>query len=166
MNRVDQKRQMLRDVFQGTAEQPLLPRITVGAVMTPRPFTVTPESTAHQLVQLFHEKRFRHMLVADAGRLVGVISDRDVIRLFGSSDNLENDYLSKVTAAELMSTDLVTARPATSLAEAVALIVDNGINCLPVVDGQKPVGILTSTDLFLALEQILLSALAAPQPAA
>ena len=159
MSRVDLKRDVLRGVFQGAAQRRALPDITVSAAMTPRPVSVPSDCTAHQLVQLFHEKRFRHFLVADADRLVGVISDRDVIRLFGATDSLEPDYLEKITAAELMSTDLVTVHTGTYLAEAVSLMVDHGINCLPVVDGLKPVGILTSTDIFLSLEQLLLSVL-------
>ena len=57
-----------------------------------------------------------------------------------------------------MSTDLLTVGPCTALLEAVEVMVDQGINCLPVVAGDQPLGILTSTDLHLIIEQLLQSA--------
>src|SRR5688572_403609 len=99
--------------------------------MTRNPHTVCISTTAAQLVQHFHERRFRHFLVVEQGRLVGVISDRDVIRLFGLDDFPERNALESLTAGELMSTDLVTVEAHTSLVHAVELIVENGISCLP-----------------------------------
>lgn len=159
MSRADLKREVLRGIFQGAAPRYQIANLTVGAVMTPHPFAVSPGQSARELVQLFHEKRFRHFLVSDAGKLVGVISDRDVIRLYGVCDTLEPDYLEKVTAAELMSTDLICTSSTAPLAQAVSQIVDQGIHCLPVVEDGAAIGILTSTDIFLSLEQLLLCAL-------
>ena len=162
MNRADIKRQLLIAVFQQAAKVGRLPAVTVGDVMTPSPLCVKPNLSALDLVHLFHEKRFRHMLVSEQGRLVGIISDRDVVRLFGTHDAPEREYLEKITAGELMSTNLITVNATTTLIEAVGLIVDNGISCLPVVSGPEAIGILTSTDLYLSLEQLLLSVLTEP----
>jgi acetoin utilization protein AcuB len=159
MSRADLKRIVLRGVFHGAGQQGLTPEITVGAVMTSHPFTVSTECSAQQLVKFFHEKQFRHFLVADDKRLVGVISDRDVIGFLGNSGAVEPGEIQGVTAAELMSTDLITVGPTTRLTEAVSRMVNAGINCLPVVDGSEVVGILTSTDIFLSLEQLLLAVL-------
>jgi len=157
MNRADQKREILRRIFQEAAGKHWSEPVLVRAVMTPQPFCVTPQHTAAQLVDLFHANRFRHFLVADAGRLVGVISDRDVIRLFGATNSLEPEYLESVSAADLMSTDLITISADATLSRAATLIIENGINCLPVVADGQAVGILTSTDLFLSLEQALMA---------
>jgi CBS domain-containing protein len=158
MSRANLKRTILRNVFKGASQQGL-PNIPVGAIMTRQPFTVSPDCTAEQLVQYFREKKFRHFLVTVAGQLVGVISDRDVLGQFRDTAAVESGQIKTITAAELMSTGLVTVEPTTLLAEAVSRMVDLGINCLPVVDGTETVGILTSTDVFLALEQLLLSTL-------
>jgi acetoin utilization protein AcuB len=155
MNRVDCKRELLQRVFRQAAGRDWAERVTVGSVMTSQPFCVTPHHTAAQLVDLFHANRFRHFLVADGSRLVGVISDRDVIRLFGTTDSLEKEYLESVTASELMSTDLITIAPDAPLGYAATLMVEHGINCLPVVSDGQAIGILTSTDIFLSLEQVL-----------
>lgn len=155
MNRAEQKREVLRHVFQEAARHHWSEQVLVRSVMTPQPFSVTPQHTAAQIVDLFHAKGFRHFLVADGPRLVGVISDRDVIRLFGNSQSLEPEYLERVTVAELMSTDVITISADATLGEAATRMIENGINCLPVVADSAAVGIITSTDIFLSLEQVL-----------
>ncbi len=151
------KRQDLQEVFQAAANQASLGEVTVGQVMTPSPFTVCSSTTASELVQLFQEHRFRHFLVVDEGQLVGVLSDRDVIRLFGSEDFSERKALEDFTALDLMSPDVLSVTPDTPLREAVPLMVSAVINCLPIVEEGRPVGILTGTDMFLTLEQLLKS---------
>ena|SRR5688572_23352919 len=155
MSRSDRKRKVLQGVFQDAAGKHWSETIPVRAVMTHSPMSVTPDHTAAKIVELFHAHGFRHFLVADAGRLVGVISDRDVIRLFGNNDSLEPAHLERVSVADLMSTDLVTISADATLADATTSIIEHGINCLPVVENGQAVGILTSTDLFLSLEQML-----------
>jgi CBS domain-containing protein len=157
MSRAELKRVFLRGVFTGAAQQGLVPEVTVGAVMTPHPFEVAADCPVQQLLLLFHEKQFRHFLVTDGGRLAGVISDRDVIPYVVNNGVLESGALANVTAADLMSTDLITVRSDMPLAEAIERMVNAGINSLPVVDGSNLVGILTSTDIYLSLEQLLLS---------
>jgi len=159
MSRAEQKRIFLRGVFTRCGRDGLVPEVSVGAVMTPEPFTVAADCSVLQLVRLFHEKQFRHFLVTDGGRLAGIISDRDVTPFVGASGTSDADELEQVTVADLMSTDLVTVGLETPLADAIERIVDAGINSLPVVEGGQLVGILTSTDLFLCLEQLLLTAL-------
>ena len=155
MSRSERKRKILQQIFQEASGKHWAEAIPVRAAMTPNPLSVTPQHTAAKIVELFHAHGFRHFLVADGGRLVGVISDRDVIRLFGNNDSLEPACLERVSVADLMSTDLVTIAADATLADATTSIIEHGINCLPVVENGQAVGILTSTDLFLALEQVL-----------
>ena len=156
-SRAERKRKNLRDNFRGLAATNSLRDTTVGQVMTSEPFVVHPETTAAELVQLFQGKKFRHFLVAEHDVLVGVISDRDVIRLFGLESFPERQDFEKLTAGELMSSKVLTVTADTHLSEAVGILVNKGINCLPVVDGMRPIGVLTSTDLFLSLEQLLVA---------
>ena len=157
MNRADKKRNFLAGVFQQAASRSVLHFVPVKDVMTLAPCSVSPQTSARELLDLFQARRFRHFFVVEQQQLVGVISDRDVIHLFGAHDALEADYLDRVYASELMSTDLVTTTPDAPFMEAVGKIVNNGISCLPVVENGEAVGILTSTDLYLALEQLLVS---------
>lgn len=156
MDRLTIKRQQVREVWEnrrrGTTGQQLL----VGQIMSVAPTCIHPDLTVRELVKLFHSKRFRHLLVTDErGRLVGVISDRDVLRCLGPIDKADQATLNETTAAQVMSTDLVTINPRVSLAEAVEIMVDHGIGCLPVLTGETLVGILTNTDLHVTLQTLL-----------
>lgn len=152
------KRGDLARVFQSAAEHHNQHEVTVGCVMSPAPFVVPKRTTAAELVELFQEHRFRHFLVVDDnGRLVGMVSDRDVVRLFGADDFVGRNALEEFSASDLMNEHVLTVEPTTSLKEAVTLMVSNVVSCLPVVINGRPVGIMTGTDMFLALEQLLCS---------
>ncbi len=156
MDRVDLKRaqisEALGDVWSWGCED----RLLIGRVMTTAPSCIPPETTALELIGLFHAKRFRHLLVTDQqNRLVGIISDRDVIRCLGPEKTPKRSSLAQITAAEIMSTDLVTVRPDTPLNRAAALMIDEGISCLPVLADGVLVGIVTNTDLHVVLQILL-----------
>lgn len=155
MNRIDRKRRQLAKVCEDLRQR-RGGSVSVRSVMTVSPTCISPETTLLELVKLFHAKEFRHPLVTDAdGELVGVVSDRDVIRCFGPGRYPDQQVLESVTAAEIMSRDLVTISADAPLEQAIELICGYGINCLPVVEGTKLLGILTSTDLYVVLEMLL-----------
>lgn len=154
MQRIDLKRQLIREAVD-TLSVGSRSVLRVSDAMTSRPICVPAEHTALQIVEIFQEMRFQHLLVTDQGLLVGVLSDRDVVRLFGCHDSDERNYLETITAGELMSLQPLTIGPDASLLDAVSLMLEHGLHCLPVVDHGYACGILTSTDLFLALEQVL-----------
>ena len=129
--------------------------LLVGQVMTGRPSCISPDTPAIELIRLFHTKQFRHLLVVDEeNTLIGVISDRDVLRCLGPHKNPGPKVLEGIAARDLMSTDLITATPGTSLEQAVSLMIDNGISCLPVQIDSTLVGILTNTDLNIILQAL------------
>jgi CBS domain-containing protein len=162
MDRLDVKRQQVLDALDNLKTFGRSEGLLAGHVMTAAPNCTPPETTVVDLVRLFHEKQSRHVLVTDAtGQLVGVISDRDVIRAIGPEATPNLAALREIRAADIMSTDLVTVGPQTPLAHAVVLMLEQGINCLPVLHGPQLVGILTNTDLHIVLE-ILLQRLVQP----
>ena len=156
MDRLDRKRRQLAALCSRIMRCGTTGRLAVADVMTANPSCISANATLLELVKLFHAKEFRHPLVIDAeGNLMGVVSDRDVIRCFGPGRYPDESILNGVTAAEIMSTDLVTISPEAPLEQAIELLCGYGINCLPVVAGAKLVGILTSTDLYVVLEMLL-----------
>lgn len=156
MDRRDVKQAQILDALNDLSAFGRSGGLLASHVMTAAPNCIPPDTTVVDLVRLFHEKRFRHLLVTDAGgRLIGVISDRDVIRCMGPGSSPDLDALRRITAAEIMSTDLVTIGPQTPLDQAVMLMLDQGINCLPVLYGEELVGILTNTDLHIVLTVLL-----------
>jgi CBS domain-containing protein len=156
MDRLDRKRSQLFELCSRLRQDGTSDIVAVGDVMTANPACVSADATLLELVRLFHTKEFRHPLVTDAdGKLLGVVSDRDVIRCFGPGRYPEEEILKKVTASEIMSTDLVTISPEAPLGQAIDLMCGYGINCLPVVANTELVGILTTTDLYVVLEMLL-----------
>jgi acetoin utilization protein AcuB len=125
----------------------------VERIMTRDLVTVTEKTKLARLSELMREHKLRHLpVVDDAGRLVGIVSHRDVQRAEPSPittlDVGEVNYLlSKVTAGQVMHDDVVTASPEMLVEQAGCLMRDRRVGCLPVVDGDRLVGILTGVDL-------------------
>ncbi|MBI4956337.1 MAG: CBS domain-containing protein [Myxococcales bacterium] len=110
-------------------------------------------SIADRVMQL---ERIRHMPVLDEdGLVVGVVSQRDLFRgalanALGYGKHAQQKILDTLLVKDVMSSDLVTTRPDAPLAEAARVMVERKVGCLPVLDGDKLVGILTEGD-FVAL---------------
>lgn len=97
--------------------------------------------------------RIRHMPVLDGAKLVGVVSQRDLLSA-SLSKVLDFDvaerrsFMRSIEVSEVMSRDPVTVKPSTTLREATRLVLTHRIGCLPVVDeGGAVVGLITETDL-------------------
>ena len=130
----------------------------VRDVMTPAPTCIDSQASILQIVRLVHAKKFRHLLITDEqNELVGVVSDRDIVRCFGPGEFPDDSVLEKMRAADIMSTDVVSVGPNASVAACIDEMLDHGINCLPVVVGRRPVGILTTADLLRLLREKLTS---------
>jgi CBS domain-containing protein len=151
VDKLDAKRELLDRILAANQRD-----LRVEQVMTKQPVCIDSAVSAYDLVQTFHAKGFRHLLVTDAaGRMVGVISDRDVLRCFGIGGAPTRSELEQIKAADLMSTDVITVEPQLPLADAVSTLLIHGINCLPVVSDGKLCGIITSTDVYLIAERML-----------
>jgi acetoin utilization protein AcuB len=118
------------------------------------PVTINPNASFFEAQNLIQEKGVRHLPVVDeANRLLGIITERD-IRKAGPSDvdmlkAQEASYLLrnlKVSAFMTPKEKLVTITPDALIEEAVQLMHDHKIGCLPVVEGEKLYGIFTETD--------------------
>jgi len=156
MDRINIKRNQLRETLSTDRSG----GFCVAHVMTVEPYSVSPDTSVLELVELFHAKHFRHILVVNhEGCLVGVVSDRAVLRCFGL-EAPKRSVLAGIRIEDLMSKDMVTVRPETPLDQAVTLMVEEGISCLPVLNETELVGVLTNTDLHVVLQIILQSALA------
>ena len=131
------------------AAQKTYPR-QVKEVMTRDIVALRPQQPFAQALALLAQYRFRHLLVTDVdARLVGVISDRDLLRCMSREADLE-----RVTVADIMGAAVVTVQPDTLLSEAAAQMLSRRINCLPVVENNRVCGILTSTDLLQAFHNL------------
>jgi CBS domain-containing protein len=118
--------------------------LTVGDVMTRQVVTMSPHHAFSDAITLMANHPFRHFLVVDAAnRLVGVVSDRDILRMLARTTQLH-----ATSVSQFMSQDVITVTPEMKLSHAAGKMLSKRINCLPVVDDSKNVcGIITSTDL-------------------
>lgn len=120
--------------------------------MTPNPYTLRPRDTLAALYDVMDTHRVRHVpIVDDDGDLVGLLTHTDLaMAALGSLSDLplsqERDLLQRRRVREVMVTELETVEPDTALAEAAAILFENKIGCLPVVEGNHLVGILTESD--------------------
>jgi len=124
----------------------------VADVMTSKVVTLSPHNTFSEAANLMNDRYFRHCVIVDAhSQIVGVISDRDILRALARNPNARSKSLDQI-----MTRNPVTVRRNTPIAEAVSKIVSKRINCLPVVEENGGVcGIVTSTDLLKSYQQLL-----------
>jgi acetoin utilization protein AcuB len=106
-----------------------------------------------ELCNIFKQVPYHHLLVAQERELLGIISDRDVLRTSSPFINTErataqDQALLQTKAQEIMSTALITVRPDTLIDTAVILLLEHSISCLPVVSNAEAIeGILTWKDM-------------------
>ena len=112
MHRLDVKRIQIADALRWCGGCTGQGRLRVRDVMTPAPTCIASSTSVLDVVRMFHAKEFRHLLVTDTrGRLLGLVSDRDVLRCFGPGRYPNPDVLAGISAAEIMSADLLTVCP-------------------------------------------------------
>jgi acetoin utilization protein AcuB len=124
--------------------------------MTQEVVTVAPETTAAEALALCRMSRIRHLPVLQGGRLVGVISDRDLRAATPTlGDPARAEALQRLRVADEMARDVVTARPEDPIEDAAMAMYERKIGCLPVIDGEDLVGIVTSSDVLRALVRLV-----------
>jgi CBS domain-containing protein len=115
--------------------------------MTRSPVTVAPERPVGQVAGLMRTHAIRHVVVMDADRLAGIVSNRDVRTPVGTEPRVALD----APVSTVMSESPVTVTADTPLVEAARALLERRIGALPVVDGERLVGILTRSDALEAL---------------
>ncbi len=98
--------------------------------------------------------RIRHLPVVDGTRLVGIISERDLFRsslaqALGYESKATRDLMKTLRIKDVMVTKVVTVTPDTELKEAVRMMVERKIGCLPVVEDDRLTGLVTETDVLM-----------------
>ncbi len=128
--------------------------------MTPDPLTLSPHDNLRTATELMKARKLRRFPVVDQGKLVGIITDRDVRQAGASSAVMQErryvEYLmDRIQVGGIMTPNPITISPDEPLEKAADLILQHKIGGLPVVEEDRLVGIITETDLIEALIRFL-----------
>lgn len=132
----------------------------VRQFMTAQVFTVNPDKTIADTMALMREKKISRMPVVEKGKLVGLVTDGDLREVSPSPATtlsvFELNYLiAKTPIREVALKKVFTCHPDTQIEDAALLMRDHKIGGLPVVEGDKVVGIITSSDIMDAFLDIM-----------
>ena len=115
---------------------------TLRDLMTRELLTVAPEDTIGEAAQRMVDRGVGSAVVSDYVRLIGIFTERDLMRAVAG-----RVHSSEARVREWMTTEPVTATPETSAEEAARTMLDNGFRHLPVIEGERAVGIVSIRDV-------------------
>ncbi|HID84387.1 MAG TPA: CBS domain-containing protein [Anaerolineales bacterium] len=132
----------------------------VGERMSHPVITIPPDMPIIDALNLMKREHIRRTPVVKNGKLVGIVSDKDLLNASPSpATSLSiweiNYHLSKITVEEIMTREVITVTEDTPIEQAARVMADNKIGGLPVMRGDKVVGIITETDLFKLFLELL-----------
>jgi CBS domain-containing protein len=130
---------------------------TVSQMMTTDVVSVEETDYLSNLLESLQALRFRHLPVTDGNRLIGLLTERDLLRL--STSNLlphrtqqDQALFQRFRVGDVMQREVVTVSPETTVTDAGKLLLDKRLGCLPVVNATNElVGIITSSDFVAAV---------------
>lgn len=121
----------------------------VGQIMNKKPITIDPEKRVGQALQLMQQHQIRHLPVIKGERMVGWISARTLREVLLAS------MLEIITVGDVMVEAPITVTPDTSVEEAARLVHEHRIGGMPVMEGDRLVGVITVNDLLSAFISML-----------
>jgi acetoin utilization protein AcuB len=135
-------------------------KMFVGERMSRPLISVSPDMPINDVLAMFRKEHIRRAPVIKDGKLVGIVSERDLLNASPSSVTTlsvwELNYLiSKVTVKDVMTKKVVTVDQDTPIEEAARIMADKKIGGVPVMSGANVVGIITETDLFKVFLELM-----------
>lgn len=133
----------------------------ITAVMSDRVVSVDPYDQLGTVKEIFEQTRFHHLLVVEETKLVGVVSDRDLLKSISpkagtAAETTKDAATLKKRVHQVMSRKAVVLNQGATLYEAINRFNTYGVSCLPVVDEQqRPVGIVTWRDVLKVIQPLL-----------
>src|SRR6266702_6328083 len=119
-----------------------LPMSSLSDLMTSDVLTVAPEDTIGEAAQKMVDREVSSAAVSDFGRLIGILTERDLTRAVAG-----RTHSSEARVREWMTSDPVTVTESTPVEEAARTMLDQGFRHLPVVQDDRPVGIVSIRDI-------------------
>ena len=133
----------------------------VATRMTKHPVSVTSNATIGEVDRLMKKNNFHRMLVIDGGKLVGYLSDRDIMRVTPSPATSLSKFeirslLDKLSVKDIMQTKVITVNENATIEEAALIMYQNKVGGLPVIsEVGAVVGIITATDILKTFVDVM-----------
>lgn len=129
----------------------------VREIMMGSPVTLKPDDSLQLASELISLGRLRHIPIVDNGKLLGVVSERDLMgraadRILNLKNRSRSALLKSVMIKEVMQRRVLTVEPDTPIREAAHLMAEKKIGCLPVLSDGSLVGLITTTDILRYVE--------------
>lgn len=121
----------------------------VNKIMSENPVTISPDKRVGQALKLMQQHNIRHLPVVQEDRMVGWITSRDLREVLLAS------MLEKITVEDVMLKTPITVTPDTQVEEAARLVYESKIGGMPVLEGDRLVGVITLMDLISAFLSML-----------
>jgi CBS domain-containing protein len=131
----------------------------VREIMMGSPVTLKPDDTLDLASDIISLGRFRHIPVVENGKLIGIISERDLmgaaaVRIFGLKQKSKSALLKCVLIKDIMKKRVITVEPDTPIKDAAHLMADKKIGCVPVLSEGALVGLVTTTGVLRYVEAL------------
>lgn len=128
--------------------------------MTPNPIVVDPDISFPEATSLMRKRKIRRLPVVENGRLVGIIVEKDLLSNQPSPATLLSIHemyalLERLRVRQMMSRPVITVEGDCPVEEAARIMVEHKIGCLPIMQADNLVGIITETDVFKVLVEVL-----------
>ena len=147
-----------KNAYQQPAPKSLKPATNANQIMRSPVKTLTPETTFEEARAFFRQNRFRHVPIVNAeGKLVGLISDRDVLREAANINTGPEAWVKDLvqvtrTIADFMTKRVLTATPSAEIRQIAKAMFEERIGSMPIVnEEEKLVGIITRSDILRTL---------------
>jgi CBS domain-containing protein len=120
----------------------------IDDVMTKNPVSLQATATAVEAARLMRDRKIGDVIVLDDGQVCGIVTDRDIV-VRGLAEKGD----ANIKLGDICSQDLVSLEPDSRIGEAIKLMEEKALRRLPVVEGGKPVGIVSLGDLAVETDQ-------------
>ncbi len=129
---------------------------TVSKIMVTDVVALDRNASLGSAKDIMDQRRLRHFPVVENGNVVGVVSQRDLFRaslasMLGYEERTKKAFLDNLSIKGIMSDPPITVTADTGVSEAARLMVEKKVGCLPVVDGNRLIGLVTDTDFLKVL---------------
>jgi len=137
--------------------------MTVEKIMTKTVVTVEMYDSLSVIQNIFNNTSFHHLLVVELGKLVGVISDRDLLKALSpnigtAAESIKDTATLNKKAHQIMSRQVISLPPSAGIYQAISIFNEHDISCIPITknlvddSGEEVVGILSWRDILKTLE--------------